>query len=88
MRGHAMPPRVATAKAAAGRKKRPESGPRDCDDSKSHLESSSVQNSAESIESEISNLTWAVLDGCATSEQRKRLAELVSQQHERRESPK
>jgi hypothetical protein len=40
--------------------------------------------SPESAESEISRLTWAVLDGRATSEQRLRLAALVSAQHERR----
>ena len=38
----------------------------------------------ESAESEISRLTWAVLDGRATSEERLRLASLVSAQHERR----
>ena len=41
----------------------------------------------ESIENEISKLTWAVLDGCATNEQRKRLSELVSTQHKRRQLP-
>lgn len=40
--------------------------------------------STESIENEISRLTWAVLDGRATSEERLRLAALVSSQHERR----
>lgn len=40
--------------------------------------------SQESTESEISRLTWAVLDGRATSEERLRLATLVSAQHERR----
>jgi hypothetical protein len=38
----------------------------------------------ESIESEISRLTWAVLDGSASAEQRGRLAALVGAQHERR----
>lgn len=38
----------------------------------------------ESAESEISRLTWAVLDGRATAEQRLRLATLVRAQHERR----
>ena len=32
-------------------------------------------------DAEISRLTWAVLDGKATIEQRKRLAELVNEQH-------
>lgn len=40
--------------------------------------------SNESIEHEISELTWAVLDGRATSEQRRRLSELVSSQHRNR----
>jgi hypothetical protein len=40
--------------------------------------------SHELAEDEISRLTWAVLDGRATSEQRLRLAALVSTQHERR----
>lgn len=38
----------------------------------------------ESVENEISRLTWAVLDGRATSEEKLRLAALVSSQHERR----
>lgn len=36
----------------------------------------------ESVETEISRLTWAVIDGIATIEDRERLAELVSIQHE------
>ena len=36
----------------------------------------------ESVEAEISRLTWAVIDGIATPEDRERLAELVSFQHE------
>lgn len=35
----------------------------------------------ESVEAEISRLTWAVIDGIATSEDRDRLAELVMYQH-------
>jgi len=35
-------------------------------------------------EAEISRLTWAVLDGKATSAQRIRLAKLVSAQHDQR----
>jgi len=35
-------------------------------------------------EAEISRLTWAVLDGKATSAQRIRLAELVSAKHDQR----
>ncbi len=38
----------------------------------------------ESVEAEISRLTWAVIDGNATSADRDRLAELVSLQHEYR----
>jgi len=38
----------------------------------------------ESVEGEISRLTWAVLDGRASVEERNRLAELVNAQHERR----
>jgi hypothetical protein len=36
----------------------------------------------ESVETEISRLTWAVIDGIATPEDRERLAELVGIQHE------
>jgi hypothetical protein len=36
----------------------------------------------ESVEAEISRLTWAVIDGIATPADRDRLAELVSLQHE------
>jgi hypothetical protein len=36
----------------------------------------------ESVEAEISRLTWAVIDGIATPQDRDRLAELVSYQHE------
>jgi hypothetical protein len=39
---------------------------------------------SESRESEISRLTWAVLDGSASEEQRGRLADLVGAQHENR----
>jgi hypothetical protein len=39
---------------------------------------------SESTESEISRLTWAVLDGSASEEQRGRLADLVGAQHARR----
>ena len=39
----------------------------------------------ESVESEISRLTWAVLDGSATDEQRRQLATLVNAQHARRQ---
>lgn len=35
-------------------------------------------------DAEISQLTWAVLDGKATVQQRKRLAELVGEQHRER----
>jgi len=35
-------------------------------------------------EAEISRLTWAVIDGKATVEERRRLAELVACQHEQR----
>jgi hypothetical protein len=35
----------------------------------------------ESIEAEISRLTWAVIDGIATPADRERLSELVSEQH-------
>ena len=35
----------------------------------------------ESVEAEISRLTWAVIDGIATPADRERLAELVSHQH-------
>lgn len=38
----------------------------------------------ETIENEISRLSWAVIDGRATSEQRERLAKLVQSQHSRR----
>lgn len=38
----------------------------------------------ESVEAEISRLTWAVIDGQATGADRERLAELVSLQHEYR----
>jgi len=37
-------------------------------------------------EAEISRLTWAVIDGKASHEERSRLAELVSAQHEQRHS--
>lgn len=37
-------------------------------------------------EAEISQLTWAVLDGKATLAERQRLAQLVSEQHQRRDS--
>ena len=40
--------------------------------------------SQESVEAEISRLTWAVIDGIATPDDRDRLAELVSLQHEYR----
>ena len=43
-----------------------------------------VLEASESIETEISRLTWAVLDGSASDEQRGRLADLVGAQHERR----
>lgn len=36
----------------------------------------------ESVEAEISRLTWAVIDGIATIKDRERLAELVSIQHD------
>jgi hypothetical protein len=36
----------------------------------------------ESVETEISRLTWAVIDGIATPEDRERLAVLVNLQHE------
>ena len=36
----------------------------------------------ESVEAEISRLTWAVIDGIASSADRERLSELVSVQHE------
>lgn len=36
----------------------------------------------ESVEAEISRLTWAVIDGIATPADRERLSELVSLQHE------
>jgi hypothetical protein len=36
----------------------------------------------ESVEAEISRLTWAVIDGIATPADRERLSELVSEQHE------
>jgi hypothetical protein len=39
---------------------------------------------SESMESEISRLTWAVLDGSASEQQRDRLADLVGEQHQRR----
>jgi hypothetical protein len=39
---------------------------------------------SESMESEISRLTWAVLDGSASEQQRGRLADLVGAQHQRR----
>lgn len=55
------------------------------EDSPTLEEISSTQVSPQSIESEISDLTWAVIDGRATPEERKRLSELVSQQHQRRE---
>ncbi len=35
-------------------------------------------------EAEITRLTWIVLDGTATQEQRRRLADLVSAQHRER----
>jgi hypothetical protein len=35
----------------------------------------------ESVEAEISRLTWAVIDGIATPADRDRLAELVNEQH-------
>jgi hypothetical protein len=38
----------------------------------------------ESVEHEITRLTWAVLDGCASLHDRQRLAELVNAQHARR----
>ncbi|MEM9659796.1 MAG: hypothetical protein AAF961_15650 [Planctomycetota bacterium] len=38
----------------------------------------------ESIEQEISRLTWTVLDGGASPEDRRRLALLVNEQHVRR----
>jgi hypothetical protein len=38
----------------------------------------------ESVEAEISRLTWAVIDGIATPDDCDRLAELVSLQHEYR----
>jgi len=42
-------------------------------------------NSPEKTEAEISRLTWLVIDGEATAEQRKRLADLVSEQHAHRQ---
>lgn len=36
----------------------------------------------ESVEAEISRLTWAVIDGIATPADRARLSELVNEQHE------
>jgi hypothetical protein len=38
----------------------------------------------ETIEAEISRLTWSVIDGRASQAERFRLADLVSAQHERR----
>ena len=40
---------------------------------------------SESRESEISRLTWAVLDGSASEQDRERLADLVGAQHEKRQ---
>ncbi|QEG34927.1 hypothetical protein Pr1d_22150 [Bythopirellula goksoeyrii] len=39
---------------------------------------------AESLEEEISRLTWAVVDGWASREERRELAELVDLQHKNR----
>jgi hypothetical protein len=39
---------------------------------------------AESAESEINRLTWSVLDGSASTSDRRRLAELVRAQHSQR----
>ena len=45
---------------------------------------SSERGATESVENEISRLTWSVLDGRATPAEKNRLAELVSAQHQRR----
>ncbi len=42
------------------------------------------QPAPESVENEINRLTWSVLDGNATAAERRRLAELVAEQHNRR----
>jgi hypothetical protein len=39
---------------------------------------------AESVERQINELTWSVLDGTASTSDRQRLAELVKSQHSRR----
>lgn len=39
---------------------------------------------SESLEEEISQLTWAVIDGWASGEERRELAELVDLQHKNR----
>jgi hypothetical protein len=44
----------------------------------------SLQPAPESVEQEISRLTWTVLDGSASLGDRQRLAELVNEQHARR----
>ena len=50
---------------------------------------SSASQSDESVESEISRLTWLVLDRTASPAEEKRLSELVNSQHSRRQnSPK
>ncbi len=41
---------------------------------------------AESLEEEICRLTWAVIDGWASREERRELAELVERQHKNRHS--
>lgn len=44
----------------------------------------STQQDSETKEKEISRLTWAVLDGRASKEDRERLSQLVNSQHQQR----
>ena len=87
MRGHFVPPRIVKKKPVAGRNNGAVVGTPIYEDSERAAEKLPAKDAEASIETEISDLTWAVLDGRATSEQRKRLADLVSLQHQRRETP-
>ena len=50
------------------------------------VQASAEDVSPENVEQEITRLTWAVLDGAASLEDRARLAELVKSQHRPRRS--
>lgn len=51
-----------------------------------HEDASSVKQSIEAIEAEVTHLTWSVMDGVATDADKQRLKELVGRQHQARQT--